>query len=115
MKRTIEVCKALSDESRFRIFMLLASRKMCVCEFLEILDIAGSTLSAHLKILKQAGLIDQHKDGRWIEYFLNTADPEIASLYTFLDTQMVQDRSVIEEDRAIAATLTREVCSRQRG
>ena len=67
MSGYVEMMKALGDENRFRIFMVLRQKTMCVCELLELLDIAGSTLSAHFKILKPAGLIEQKRKGRWIE------------------------------------------------
>jgi len=111
MQMTIEMLKALSDENRFRIFMLLKYKRMCVCEMLRILDIAGSTLSAHLKILRNAGLIEQRKDGRWIEYYINEHDERVNRLYTLIDDSMIKDRSVLDRDREIAAALSREVCS----
>jgi len=67
--------KALGDLNRFRIMLMLMERPLCVCELLEVLDIAGGTLSNHLKILREAELIDQRKDGRWIEYFIGSEAP----------------------------------------
>jgi len=84
---------------------------MCVCELLQILDIAGSTLSAHLKVLKTAGLIEQKKDGRWIEYCINYEDTDVFELYTFLFKTLIEDDSPLKADLAIASTLTRESCA----
>ena len=110
MKETTQMMKALGDENRFRIFMLVGEKPMCVCELLEILDIAGSTLSAHLKVLKTAGLVDQKKDGRWIEYFLNRADERVARLYEFLKTDLITDTVLLDADREKAAGTTRDAC-----
>ncbi len=85
---------------------------MCVCEMLRILDIAGSTLSAHLKILKNSELIKQQKDGRWIEYFLNSKNSEVEKLYEFLDEHLIVDRTILDRDKNLAETLSREMCSR---
>jgi ArsR family transcriptional regulator len=111
MKGTTEILKALGDENRFRIFMLLSSRNMCACEMLELLDIAGSTLSAHLKILRTAGLIEQKRDGRWIEYYIDTEDLRVVKLHDFLLDTMIADRSQIDADRQRTQNLSREVCS----
>lgn len=110
MDRLLEVNKALSDENRLRIFFMLKVKPMCVCEMLQVLDIAGSTLSAHLKILRQAGLIDQRKDGRWIEYFLKAEEPWVEQLMHFYEA-MLEDGGTIDADRELVATLTREVCA----
>ena len=67
MDHLVARLKALGDENRFRIMMMLRERPLCSCEMLEVLDIAGGTLSAHLKILKEAGLLSQDKKGRWIQ------------------------------------------------
>ncbi len=64
------ILKALADESRLKILMLLQIRPLCVCEINYMMDIALSTISAHLKVLKKAGLITDKKDGRWITYSL---------------------------------------------
>lgn len=110
MDRLLEVNKALSDENRLRIFFMLQVKPMCVCELLQVLDIAGSTLSAHLKILRQAGLVDQRKDGRWIEYFLKVEESWVEQVLAYSET-MLEEREIIDADRDLAATLTREVCS----
>ena len=68
MKEMINIFKALSDENRARIIMMLKIRPLCVCEIYEVLNIALSTLSAHLKLLKNTGIIKDVKDGRWVIY-----------------------------------------------
>lgn len=65
------VFKALSDENRVKILLMLCERPYSGCEFLDKLNIAQSTLSHHLKILTDSGLIDYTKSGRWREYSLN--------------------------------------------
>jgi ArsR family transcriptional regulator len=84
MKNIAQVLKALSDENRLRIVMMLKNRPMCVCEINEVLDIALSTISSHLKTLKYAGIIEDKKDGRWIIYKLNTDNEFIEDLLNFL-------------------------------
>jgi len=69
MNDFIKVMKALSDPARVKIIKMLQRRSMCVCEIREALQIAQPSVSKHLKILENAGLIDHRKDGLWMEYF----------------------------------------------
>ncbi len=70
MKTFIRVSKALSDPSRVRIIKLLGHKELCVCELKELLGLAQSTVSKHLRILEEAGLVAFRKDGSWIIYRL---------------------------------------------
>lgn len=98
MKKLLQITKALADENRLRIMMMVKEREPCVCQIVEVLGIATSTASKHLSILKTAGLIDCYKDGRWVYYHLprnpdelisstmhyiysNLKDSEVAQLY----------------------------------
>jgi ArsR family transcriptional regulator len=62
---------ALSDETRLEIVALLSHGERCVCELQDVLHAAQSRLSFHLKTLKDAGLVTDRRDGRWIYYSLN--------------------------------------------
>ncbi len=68
MKEFISITKALSDENRVRILLVLEGRELCVCQLIALLGLAPSTVSKHLWLLKQAGLIDLRKEGRWSYY-----------------------------------------------
>ena len=70
MKDFIKVMKALSDPNRVRIVKMLQHKLMCVCELQEALQIAQSSVSKHLKILEEAGIVDYNKDGLWVNYYL---------------------------------------------
>lgn len=69
-KEYVEKFKALSDETRLRILNLLVkvNSELCVCEFTDALEVPQYNISRHLKILRQAGLIEERKEGRWV-YF----------------------------------------------
>ncbi|MDD5475074.1 MAG: metalloregulator ArsR/SmtB family transcription factor [Syntrophales bacterium] len=71
MRDFIKVMKALSDPNRVRIIKLLQNRVLCVCEIQELLGIAQSTVSKHLKLLEEVRLIDFSKDGLWVNYRLS--------------------------------------------
>jgi len=61
---------ALSDETRLAIVERLRGGERCVCDLTDLLDAAQSRLSFHLKVLKEAGLVSDRRDGRWVHYAL---------------------------------------------
>ncbi|MDR1534434.1 MAG: metalloregulator ArsR/SmtB family transcription factor [Planctomycetota bacterium] len=65
---TLNTIKALADENRLRILMALKGKELCVCTLSELLNLAASTTSKHLSILKQARLIESVKDGKFVYY-----------------------------------------------
>jgi ArsR family transcriptional regulator, arsenate/arsenite/antimonite-responsive transcriptional repressor len=69
--RVAQLCHALSDETRLQILDLLAEGEQCVCDLTEALKAGQSRLSFHLKTLKDAGLLTDRRDGRWVYYALN--------------------------------------------
>lgn len=69
--RAVSWFHALSDETRLGIVQLLSHGERCVCELQDVLGAAQSRLSFHLKILKDAGLLTDRRDGRWVYYALN--------------------------------------------
>ena len=71
MREVMTMIKALADENRTRIVMFLRGGEMCVCQIVEMLGLAPSTVSKHLDILYQAGLIESRKEGRWVYYRLS--------------------------------------------
>jgi len=70
-ERAIELFHALSDETRLEIVELLRKGERCVCELTGTLDAAQSRLSFHLRVLKDAGIVRDRKDGRWVHYELD--------------------------------------------
>jgi len=71
-ERAIELFHALSDETRLEIIELLRKGESCVCELTDTLDAAQSRLSFHLRVLKDAGVVRDRKDGRWVYYELDS-------------------------------------------
>jgi ArsR family transcriptional regulator len=69
--KTAELCHALADETRLDILDQLKEGERCVCELTDALEAGQSRLSFHLKVLKDAGLIRDRPDGRWIYYAIN--------------------------------------------
>jgi DNA-binding transcriptional ArsR family regulator len=70
MREFLNITKALADENRLRTLLALQQGELCVCQITELSGLAPSTVSKHLSVLFQAGLVESRKDGRWIYYRL---------------------------------------------
>jgi ArsR family transcriptional regulator, arsenate/arsenite/antimonite-responsive transcriptional repressor len=105
MRDLIAVLKALADENRVRALMALVPQELCVCQIVELLGLAPSTVSKHMAILKQARLVDSRKEGRWMFYRLAEDNaPAEAKQMTLLVAQMLADAP---QSRADAKELKR--------
>ena len=67
----VRMFKALGDENRIRILKLLCSGEKCACNLLQTLEISQPTLSHHMHILCDAGLVNSRKEGKWMHYTIN--------------------------------------------
>lgn len=70
-KGTADVFKAFSDENRLMILECLQNGEMCACELLDNLKISQPTLSHHMKILCDAGIVSGRKEGKWVYYSIH--------------------------------------------
>jgi ArsR family transcriptional regulator len=70
----LSIFKALSDETRIRILKLLEKGELCVCDIVAALDMIQPKVSFHLCVLKEAGLLKDRKQGKWIHYSINESD-----------------------------------------
>lgn len=70
LPRATQIFHALSDDTRLAVLRMLGSGERCVCDLQDALDVAQSRLSFHLKVLKDAGLVHDRRDGRWSYYAL---------------------------------------------
>lgn len=100
MEEKVKFFKALSDSNRLRIIKMLQTKPLCVCEITNVLGLATSTVSQHLKILKEAGFVIEEKEGKWVNYLINPrpSDSRISSLLSSLDF-WIADQSVIIDDK----------------
>ena len=85
MKRFIRTMKALSDPNRVKMLKLLQEKNLCVCELTHVLGLAQSTVSKHLKILEEAGLVRFEKEGAWVNYQLAAVDEDAPYAAAMLD------------------------------
>lgn len=114
MKQFIRVMKALSDPNRVRIVKILENKELCVCELKDLIGLAQSTVSKHLKVLEDAGLVVYRKEGSWFIYRLTRGEESeyakvmLENLTGWLDNEpqlqkMVARLSQIDRERICAA------------
>jgi ArsR family transcriptional regulator, arsenate/arsenite/antimonite-responsive transcriptional repressor len=118
MYEIMAVTKAMADETRVRMLAALEGRELCVCQLIELVELAPSTVSKHLSILRGARLIESRKDGRWMYYRLAQEDSPkliqgaLAWLTNSLHTQqrILNDRQRLEQ---ILKTDPEQLCRKQ--
>jgi len=112
MKSFLKVMKALSDPNRVKIIKLLQQKMMCVCELQGALKIAQPTVSKHLKILEEAGMVDYTKDGLWVNYFLadGSASPYASSVLGNLKHWLEEDPEIAELVKKVPLLNREELC-----
>jgi ArsR family transcriptional regulator, arsenate/arsenite/antimonite-responsive transcriptional repressor len=102
LEHMIRVHKALAHPVRVRILAMLRGAELCVCQLNAVIGLAPSTISAHLGDLKDAGLIAERKEGRWVHYRLVAEDIHEAALQA-LWPALADDRQVAEDAELLAA------------
>jgi ArsR family transcriptional regulator len=112
MKDFIKVMKALSDPNRVKIIKLLQQKTMCVCELQGALKIAQPSVSKHLKLLEEAGLVDYKKEGLWVNYYLadGKASPYAASLLGNLKHWLENDPEISDLVEIVPFLNREELC-----
>lgn len=114
MKAFIKVMKALSDPNRVKILKMLQYKSMCVCEMKTALDISQPSVSKHLKLLEDAGLVTFKKNGLWVDYFLTDggSSPYAASILGNLRHWLEEDPQVVDLLEVIPSIQREEVCKK---
>jgi len=99
VNKVVEVMKAVSDPNRMRILMSLMNGELCVCRITAFLELAPSTVSKHLSILRHAKLLKSRKEGKWIYFNLNHSNKEdlITKTLELLRNNLEND-SIISSD-----------------
>ena len=99
MRQVLSINKALSDSSRVRMLCALRGGELCVCQLIELLQLAPSTVSKHLSVLTQAELVESRKDGQWVYYRLPKKPvSEVAARMTKETFRALADNAAIAED-----------------
>jgi Predicted transcriptional regulators len=91
---------------------MLQSKKLCVCEITEVLQLATSTVSKHLSVLRDNGFLLEEKNGKWINYFINPApdDKRVSSIIDSLDFWFSNDSTTINDKKTIETIDRKKIC-----
>ena len=110
MRQFINISKALSDENRIRALMLLAGRELCLCQLIEMLTLAPSTVSKHMSVLYQAGLVNARKEGRWMYYSLagREAPAQAASALRWAKKALAGDKQILADAKKLKTVLKKD-------
>lgn len=115
MKDFVRVMKALSDPNRVKILKMLQHRVMCVCEIQAALGLAQPTVSKHLQILANAGLVASEKEGLWVNYRLGdgSSSAYAATLLGNIRHWLEHDAEIRSLMKKLPAIGREEICRRQ--
>lgn len=118
MQQFVTITKALADETRVRILLCLRRKPLCVCQIVELCGLAPSTTSKHMAILKQAGLVDSVKRGRWVYYSLpgDDAPALVHETIAWVRQSLARDKTAVQDARTLKVILDEppeELCKRQ--
>lgn len=103
MRNITNITKALSDENRVRALMMLCQGELCVCQLIQMLGLAPSTVSKHMSILYQAGLVNARKEGRWNYYRPADEDaPEfVLDAIRWVQKSLAKDKKIVADNRQL--------------
>jgi len=96
MQDILNIFKALSEETRLRVLNLLRHGELCVCDIVAAFDMIQPKVSFHLAVLKEAGLIKDRKQGKWVHYRID--DSDMLRRFLLLSTLERIDAEAVEED-----------------
>jgi ArsR family transcriptional regulator len=118
MRDFLSITKALSDENRVRVLMALDAGELCVCQIIELLGLAPSTVSKHMSILKQARLAESEKNGKWVYYRLAAHAPVVAAeAIEWAKRNLLSEDTVKRDVKSLRAILKHHpitVCKKQK-
>ena len=100
MQDILNIFKALSDETRLRVLKLLEHGELCVCDIVAALDTIQPKVSFHLSVLKEAGLIKDRKQGKWVHYRID--DTNMFRRFLLLSAlERIQEESVRDDNKRL--------------
>lgn len=107
----VQILKAISDDTRLRCLAAIRGREICLCHLTELLEMAPSTISKHLSLLKAAGLLTYRKDGRWVHYRWASAGASspVVDVLSCLDGLLAADPRAQQDQARLTLILEQSV------
>ena len=101
-----------ANKNRLRMIYLLNEKQdLCVCEITDIIGLSQPTISSHLRLLENAGLVESDKDGLWVNYNINSrADPFSRKLVEMICKDLKKDKQIISDLKELKAIDRDKIC-----
>lgn len=98
MNQLTIITHALSDPNRVRLLVACLDGERCVCQLVELIDLSNASISKHLATLKNAGLLESRKDGRWVHYKVPQSPIAIVNdALNFIRTHALNDQAITSD------------------
>ena len=121
METLANIFKALSDKTRLRIVLILnkAKTELCVCEIMDSLNETQYNVSRKMKILKEANIVQERRDGKWVFYSTNPGDPFVKQILEAVgseglqlqDVNRLKERLSLRKDGKCVVGMHEKLCS----
>lgn len=111
MRTFLAITRALNDQTRLRTLVALRRGELCLCQLVELFGLAPSTVSKHLNVLYEAGLIDRRKEGRWVHFRLpaRNAAPAVRRAIRWVTDCLEDDPEIISDRKKLSDVLARDL------
>ena len=111
MRNLLNIFKALSDETRVRMLKLLEGGELCICKIMEVLEMKQSRVSRHMGILKNARLVKDRRDGKWVHYSLNPKPEDLCckEMISLMAECLKNQETVMRDQKKLQKLLEREI------
>ena len=107
MKELLLTAKAFADPTRVRVLAALRKGELCVCELCDALAVSQSTLSTHLQVIRDAGLVSTRKEGKWKYYVITRAASSlVGTLFRLFATSVTQDAALLRDRKRLTRRLS---------
>ena len=110
MQAFMDITRALGDEARVRALSSLSDGELCVCQIIDLLGLSPSTVSRHMSILQQAGLVKRRKDGRWHYYQLagREASPMVRQTLRWVQKSLENQPTITADAKTLCCIKTKK-------
>jgi ArsR family transcriptional regulator len=111
MRDFLAIVKALGDETRLRALVSLSQRELCLCQLVELFGMAPSTISKHMNVLCEAGLVLRRKEGRWVYFRLSGRDapPAVRQGLRWVRASLSADPQVVHDAVRLPGVLKKDL------
>ncbi|MCA9283706.1 MAG: winged helix-turn-helix transcriptional regulator [Phycisphaerales bacterium] len=111
MRSFLAITKALNDQTRLRTLLALRGGELCLCQLVELFGLAPSTVSKHVNILHEAGLVDRRKEGRWAYFKLagREAPPAARRAIRWITDCLAGDAVVVGDETKLNCVMEQDL------